>query len=77
MNAPLRGAPEVGSENPTPEAKPDEDWEIKSEPDIAEKVRRAVPVSDYAKRLEQIHAQEGRRAEVGELSPTKPRKWLT
>jgi hypothetical protein len=69
-------APEVGSENPAPEAKPDGDWEIKNEPDIAEKVRRAVPVADFAKQLEQIHKQ-GRRAEVGELSPTKPKGWLT
>jgi hypothetical protein len=68
--------PEVRSENPTPEPKaapepepkPDGDWEIKHEPDIAERVRRAVPVSEYAKRLDQIHAH-GQRAEPGELSP--------
>jgi len=60
------------TENETPEPKPAQEqghWEAAHDPNIEEKIRRATPVKNlYRKRLEEIH-REGRRAEVGELSP--------
>jgi hypothetical protein len=44
-------------------------WEGAHDPQIEEKIRRATPVRNlYQEKLDRIH-REGRRAEVGELSP--------
>lgn len=70
-------APEVPNENPAPTAPepksgPEPDaghWEVGNDPNIEERIRRAPPVKNlYQEALDRIHAQ-GRRAEVGELSP--------
>jgi PAS domain-containing protein len=48
---------------------PDGNWQIQHDPNIEERIKRATPVKNlYQEQLDRIHAQ-GRRAEVGELSP--------